>query len=111
MHAGGGGAGGGKSSGGAAGRGPLARRKGGKLDEPHPTKGGSRPVGQGLHSSRGGSQAGERGSRAGMRGAPISSSGKGKDEKRNDEQRPDYLVEDEETWMPKRRDVAPPTVD
>jgi hypothetical protein len=32
-------------------------------------------------------------------------------EKKNEEQRPDYLVEDEETWMPRRRDVAPPTVD
>lgn len=112
MHAGGGGGGGGgKGSGGAAGRGPLARRKGGKLDEPHQTTGGARPVGQGLHSSRGGSQASERGRNAGMRGAPISSNAKGKDEKKNEEERPDYLVEDEETWMPKRRDVAPPTVD
>ncbi|OEV09978.1 collagen alpha 1(II) chain precursor, partial [Streptomyces nanshensis] len=25
-------------------------------------------------------------------------------------ERPDYLVEDEETWMPERRDVAPPTI-
>ncbi len=113
MHAGGGGGGGGsKGSGGAASRGPLARRKGGKLDEPHQMKGGSRPVGQGLHSSRGGSQSGERGRNAGMRGAPVSSNNaKRKEDEKNEGQRPDYLVEDEETWMPKRRDVTPPTVD
>jgi uncharacterized protein YukE len=110
MH-GGSGAGGGKNAGGATTRSSLARRKGGRLDEPSQPKGSAaRPVGQGLHSSRGGSQAGERGRKATRLGPPVSSKTKGK-EKKNEEQRPDYLVEDEETWMPRRRDVAPPTVD
>jgi hypothetical protein len=35
---------------------------------------------------------------------------KGEEEEKTEEQRPDYLVEDEETWMPKRRDVTPPHI-
>ena len=90
MHGGGGGAKGGRS--GSGGRGPLARAKGGIAGAPKGITGGkaATPGGTGLGKGRGG-----RGIFAG-RGANQRPG-----EEENDEgTRPDYLVEDEETWTP-----------
>ncbi|RAJ69683.1 hypothetical protein K378_00835 [Streptomyces sp. Amel2xB2] len=102
-----GGAGGaaGKGVGAGAGRGPLARQRGGVLDTPQQGKGAARQGGQGLHSSRGGTQAGARGA-----GGAAGNNSRRRQGENSEGERPDYLVEDEETWMPERRDVAPPTI-
>jgi uncharacterized protein YukE len=95
------------------GRGPLAKQRGGVLDTPEQGKGAARQGGQGLHSSRGGTMAGDRGRNTGGlmgRGAAAGSNVRGKKDENSQGERPDYLVEDEETWMPERRDVAPPTI-
>lgn len=96
-----GGAKGGKA--GAAGRsGAQARTRGGLVGKPGGPAGGAKQGGSGLHRSRGGNQAG-----VGAAGA------KGKDKKdkeRSTGQRPDYLVEDEETWTP-QRNVAPRVIE
>ncbi|OEV29797.1 hypothetical protein AN219_14535 [Streptomyces nanshensis] len=110
--AGGAGGAGGKGIGAAAGRGPLARQRGGTLDTPQQGQGAARQGGQGLHSSRGGSMAGERGRGPnGLMGGGVAGNNARRNQDENSQgERPDYLVEDEETWMPKRRDVAPPTI-
>ncbi|MFE0188956.1 hypothetical protein [Streptomyces sp. NPDC059008] len=86
---------------GAAGRGPQARTRGGLIGKPGGPAGGAKQGGSGLHRSRGGMQAGAAGA-------------KGKDKKGDKErttgQRPDYLVEDEETWASKRN-VAPRVIE
>ncbi|MCH6160550.1 WXG100 family type VII secretion target [Streptomyces marispadix] len=108
-----GGAGGaaGKGVGAAAGRGPLARSRGGVLDTPQQGKGAAKQGGQGLHSSRGGTQAGARGKTGGVMGHGAAGNNSRRKEGENRQgERPDYLVEDEETWMPERRDVAPPSI-
>ncbi|MFJ6786487.1 hypothetical protein [Streptomyces angustmyceticus] len=96
-----GGAKGGKA--GAAGRsGAQARTRGGMVGKPGGPAGGAKQGGSGLHRSRGGQQAG-----MGAAGA------KGKDKKEKERttgQRPDYLVEDEETWM-SQRNVAPRVIE
>ncbi|MDT0381194.1 hypothetical protein RM572_20770 [Streptomyces sp. DSM 42041] len=104
---------GGRATSGSTGRGPLARERGGKLDTPKPGNAAGRQGGQGLHSSRGGTQAGQRGRNemGAMRGGAPIGSNRRRDERESEGQRPDYLVEDEETWMPRRRNVAPPTID
>ncbi|MGW1375322.1 hypothetical protein ACWD6P_13750 [Streptomyces sp. NPDC002446] len=94
----------GGAKGGAAGRGgPQARTRGGVVGKPGGPAGGAKQGGSGLHRSRGGMQAA-----AGAAGA------KGKDKKGDKErttgQRPDYLVEDEETWASKRN-VAPRVIE
>ncbi|WP_432002131.1 hypothetical protein [Streptomyces sioyaensis] len=87
---------------GAAGRGgPQARTRGGLVGKPGGPAGGAKQGGSGLHRSRGGKQAG-------MAGAP-GAKGKGKGDKERG-QRPDYLVEDEETWTTERR-VAPRVIE
>lgn len=103
MPGGGAGAAGG-AKGGAAGRGGAqARTPGGLVGKPGGPAGGAKQGGSGLHRSRGGMQAA-----AGAAGA------KGKDKKGDQErttgQRPDYLVEDEETWTP-QRNVAPRVIE
>lgn len=102
----------GSQAGAARGRGPLARERGGKLDTPKGASASERQGGQGLHSSRGGTQAGQRGRNdmGAMRGGTAGNARR-RDERESEGQRPEYLVEDEETWMPRRRNVAPPTVD
>lgn len=45
-----------------------------------------------------------------MSGAPGAHGGKGKDNKGENGQRPDYLVEDEETWT-SERNVAPKVIE
>lgn len=110
------GAKGGAKGAGAAGRGgALARQKGGLIGGAAEGKGaGGSQGGSGLHRSRGGAQAasGASGSRrpAGMPGAHGAHGSKGKNDKGQNGERPDYLVEDEETWATER-DVAPKVIE
>ncbi|GAB7031475.1 hypothetical protein AB0G35_08665 [Streptomyces sp. NPDC021749] len=88
---------------GAAGlSGSQARTRGGLVGKPGGPAGGAKQGGSGLHRSRGGKQAG-------MMGA-AGAKGKGKEKERTTGQRPDYLVEDEETWNP-QRNVAPRVIE
>lgn len=99
-------------SGGARGRqGGLTRRPGGVVGEPAkpgaPGKGAQ--GGSGLHRSRGGglnsgSAPSSRG--RGPMGMPPGGRSGREDRERRGSSRPDYLVEDEETWVP-QRDVVP----
>lgn len=107
----GGGAGGAKGAAkGAGGRGSLAKQRGGVVGAAG-GKAASARGGSGLHRSRGGSQAGKAGAGrgAGMAGAP-GSRGAGAKEDKDRSQRPDYLVEDEETWTP-NRNVTPKVIE
>ncbi|WP_405743964.1 hypothetical protein OG422_19730 [Streptomyces sp. NBC_01525] len=82
--------------------GGAARVPGGAKGKPGGPAGGLKQGGAGLHRSRGGAQGGP-----GMGGA----AGKGKKEKKREgKERPDYLVEDEETWT-SQRNVAPRVIE
>ncbi|WP_431678807.1 WXG100 family type VII secretion target [Kitasatospora sp. KL5] len=85
----------GKTAGGGAG-GSLARRGGGVVGEA-----GAGGAGRGAFteggSGLGRGRAGQGAPGAGGHGMPGSQAG-GKKDKKNDKRRPDYLVEDEETW-------------
>lgn len=94
--------------------GGLARRPGGVVGEPAkpgmPGRGAQ--GGSGLHRSRGGTLSGgpEGASRArGPMGVPHGGQQARDDKKRRQSSRPDYLVEDEETWA-SQRDVVPGVV-
>lgn len=103
---------GGGAKGAAAGRGgALARQKGGVVGGAGGKTGTGGQGGSGLHRSRGGTQSGAGGGRRpmGMAGMPGAHGGKGKEKGPNGE-RPDYLVEDEETWTPERN-VAPKVIE
>ncbi|MEF3118279.1 hypothetical protein [Streptomyces chrestomyceticus] len=103
---------GGGAKGAAAGRGgALARQKGGVVGGTGGKTGTGGQGGSGLHRSRGGTQSGTGGGRrpTGMAGMPGAHGGKGKEKGPNGE-RPDYLVEDEETWTPERN-VAPKVIE
>ncbi len=99
-------------SGSARGRqGGLTRRPGGVVGEPAkpgaPGKGAQ--GGSGLHRSRGGglnSGSGPSSRGRGPMGVPPSGRSGREDRERRGSSRPDYLVEDEETWVP-QRDVVP----
>ncbi|MEV6566242.1 WXG100 family type VII secretion target [Streptomyces kronopolitis] len=94
--------------------GALARQKGGVIGGKGGKLGAAGQGGSGLHRSRGGTQqgAGAGGGRrpAGMAGAHGAHGAKGKDKKGENGERPDYLVEDEETWTPERN-VAPKVIE
>ncbi|MFE7294526.1 hypothetical protein [Streptomyces sp. NPDC057579] len=108
-----GGKGAGAKGGGAAGKGSaLARQKGGVVGGKGGKTGAGAQGGSGLHRSRGGTQKGATGGRrpAGMAGAHGANGAKGKDKGNENGQRPDYLVEDEETWTPERN-VAPKVIE
>ncbi|WP_405528255.1 hypothetical protein OG426_39095 [Streptomyces canus] len=63
--------------------------------------------GSGLHNSRGAAGKGASAVRkGGIAGAPGSRTGRRKEDEQHEGERPDYLVEDEETWTP-QRNVAP----
>ncbi|MFJ9007389.1 hypothetical protein [Streptomyces canus] len=67
--------------------------------------------GSGLHSSRGAAGKGASAVRkGGIAGAPGSRAGRRKEEEQREGERPDYLVEDEETWTP-QRNVAPRVIE
>ncbi|MFF4962152.1 hypothetical protein ACFY2Z_35110 [Streptomyces sp. NPDC001222] len=91
MGAGGAGAGG-RGGAGLGGRGALARARGGVVGAAKGVtgKGGG---GAGLHGSRGGSQRGA------MAGGAGGRNGRRSEEENAGNERPDYLVEDEETWI------------
>ncbi|MGW1162798.1 hypothetical protein ACWD48_32275 [Streptomyces sp. NPDC002519] len=91
MGAGGAGAGG-RGGAGLGGRGALARARGGVVGAAKGVngKGGG---GAGLHGSRGGSQRGA------MAGGAGGRNGRRSEEENARGERPDYLVEDEETWI------------
>ncbi|MFF0297546.1 WXG100 family type VII secretion target [Kitasatospora sp. NPDC004614] len=96
MHGGGmGGAGGAKGGAGAKGGSGLVRKAGGTIGGAKAGGAGGRAFtegGSGIGKGRGAGQGGA----AGMHGAPGSGSANRK--KKNEGHRPDYLVEDEETW-------------
>ncbi|WP_328780666.1 hypothetical protein OIE52_32770 [Streptomyces canus] len=67
--------------------------------------------GSGLHNSRGAAGRGAGAVRkGGVAGAPNGRNGRPKDEEQRERERPDYLVEDEETWTP-QRNVAPRVIE
>jgi hypothetical protein len=87
------------------GRGPLARTRGGVIGEAEEAPSSGARAGSGLHGSRGGTTEGRT-------AAGLSGSGQGRDSKKKDGKPiPDYLVEDEETWVPKRDDTTPRVIE
>ncbi|MEU6370725.1 hypothetical protein ABZ876_34660 [Streptomyces sp. NPDC046931] len=90
MGAGGGAAG--RGGAGLGGRGALARARGGVIGA---AKGATKGAGggAGLHGSRGGTQRGA------MAGGMGGRNGRRSEEENSRGERPDYLVEDEETWI------------
>ncbi|MFF4030040.1 WXG100 family type VII secretion target [Streptomyces sviceus] len=67
--------------------------------------------GSGLHNSRGAASRGASAVRkGGIAGTPNGRNGRSKDEEQRERERPDYLVEDEETWTP-QRNVAPRVIE
>ncbi|MEW1660571.1 hypothetical protein [Streptomyces sp. NPDC093707] len=100
-----------KGGGGASG--PQARQKGGIIGKTGGKASGGAQGGSGLHRSRGGTAAGTNsGGRrpAGMMGGAHGAHGGKGEGKGQDGNRPDYLVEDEETWTPERN-VAPRVIE
>lgn len=94
---GGGGAGAaGRGGAGAGGRGALARSRGGVVGAAKGVTGKGAGGGAGLHGSRGGTQ---RGAMAGGAGGAGGRNGRRSEEENGQGDRPDYLVEDEETWI------------
>ncbi|MEV6948193.1 hypothetical protein AB0N07_40965 [Streptomyces sp. NPDC051172] len=105
------GAGAGRRGNQPSGRGPLARTKGGVIGEPEDAPSTGTRAGSGLHGSRGGTTEGRRA--AGLTGsgqAGVAGQGRGK-KKKDGKPVPGYLVEDEETWVPKRDDTTPPLIE
>ncbi|WP_328750928.1 hypothetical protein OHT57_35950 [Streptomyces sp. NBC_00285] len=67
--------------------------------------------GSGLHSSRGAAGKGASAVRkGGIAGAPGSRTGRRKEDEQHEGERPDYLVEDEETWTP-QTNAAPKVIE
>ncbi|MFH0519050.1 WXG100 family type VII secretion target [Streptomyces sp. M41] len=94
---GGGGAGAaGRGGAGAGGRGALAKSRGGIVGAAKGVTGKSAGGGAGLHGSRGGTQ---RGAMAGGAGGMAGRNGRRSEDENSRGERPDYLVEDEETWI------------
>ncbi|GAA2967579.1 hypothetical protein GCM10010446_61670 [Streptomyces enissocaesilis] len=91
------GAAGGRGGAGVGGRGALAKARGGVVGAAQGITGKGAGGGGGLHGSRGGTQRG--GMPGGMAGGIGGRNGRrsGNENERGD--RPDYLVEDEETWI------------
>ncbi|MFG2142479.1 WXG100 family type VII secretion target [Streptomyces sp. NPDC048650] len=113
MHGAGGGKSAGGGHGGAGSGGPQARQKGGMVGSPGGKASGGGQGGSGLHRSRGGTEAGSNsGGRrpAGMMGGAHGAPGARGEGSRSDSGRPDYLVEEEETWTP-QRNVAPRVIE
>ncbi|WP_079025124.1 PPE domain-containing protein [Streptomyces leeuwenhoekii] len=100
--------------GGAARAGGMARQSGGVVGgTPRAGAGAGRGTagGAGLHSSRGAAGRGASAvHRGGIAGAPGARTGRPKDQEQREGERPDYLVEDEETWTP-QRNVAPRVIE
>jgi uncharacterized protein YukE len=108
------GAGAGAGAAGSARPGGSARQSGG-ISGGTPKAGGGTgrgtAGGSGLHNSRGAAGRGAGAVRkGGVAGAPHGRNGRPKDEEQRERERPDYLVEDEETWTP-QRNVAPRVIE
>lgn len=104
------GAGAGGRGGVGAGRGgSLARRGGGVVGAAKGTGSGTRgtPGGSGLHRSRGAAGAGSGGNvgKGANRMMGRGQTDRTEEEERREGERPDYLVEDEETWTPERNNA------
>ncbi|MGX1477850.1 UNVERIFIED_CONTAM: hypothetical protein RKD50_006658 [Streptomyces canus] len=102
-RAGAGGVGGAGAAKGAAGRVGGTTRGGVVGGTPKSGTGAGRGTagGTGLHSSRGAAGKGASAVRkGGIAGAPGSRTGRRKEDEQREGERPDYLVEDEETWTP-----------
>ncbi|MEX1654296.1 hypothetical protein ABZ960_14080 [Streptomyces pseudovenezuelae] len=102
-RAGAGGVGGAGAAKGAAGRVGGTARGGVVGGTPKSGTGAGRGTagGSGLHSSRGAAGKGASAVRkGGIAGAPGSRTGRRKEDEQREGERPDYLVEDEETWTP-----------
>ncbi|MEU8570160.1 hypothetical protein AB0C51_17720 [Streptomyces pathocidini] len=106
----------GAAKGGAAGArsGGMARQRGGVVGGSARAAAGAAKGtagGSGLHRSRGaagGSGAATR--KGGVAGVPGARNGRPNEEESREGERPDYLVEDEETWTP-QRNVAPRVIE
>ncbi|MGX1367036.1 hypothetical protein RKD19_002395 [Streptomyces canus] len=112
-RAGAGGVGGAGAAKGAAGRVGGTARGGVVGGTPKSGAGAGRGTagGSGLHSSRGAAGKGASAVRkGGIAGAPGSRTGRRKEDEQREGERPDYLVEDEETWTPETN-VAPRVIE
>lgn len=86
----------GRGGAGAGGRGALAKSRGGVVGAAKGVTGKGAGGGAGLHGSRGGTQ---RGAMAGGAGGMGGRGGRRAEDENSRGDRPDYLVEDEETWI------------
>ncbi|MFG1671054.1 hypothetical protein [Streptomyces sp. Y7] len=86
----------GRGGAGASGRGALAKARGGVVGAAKGITGKGAGGGAGLHGSRGGTQ---RGAMAGGAGGMGGRNGRRSEDENSRGDRPDYLVEDEETWI------------
>jgi hypothetical protein len=86
----------GRGGAGAGGRGALAKARGGVVGAAKGPSGKGAGAGAGLHGSRGGTQ---RGGMAGGMAGGMGRGGRRSEEENSRGERPDYLVEDEETWV------------
>ncbi|MET9457065.1 hypothetical protein ABZY05_18550 [Streptomyces canus] len=112
-RAGAGGVGGAGAAKGAAGRVGGTARGGVVGGTPKSGGGAGRGTagGSGLHSSRGAAGKGASAVRkGGMAGVPGSRTGRRKEDEQHEGERPDYLVEDEETWTP-QTNAAPRVIE
>ncbi|WP_155057788.1 hypothetical protein [Streptomyces blattellae] len=85
----------GRGGAGAGGRGALAKSRGGVVGAAKGITGKGAGGGAGLHGSRGGTQRGAGAMAGGMGGR----NGRRTNDENSQGERPDYLVEDEETWI------------
>ncbi|MFB7917709.1 hypothetical protein [Streptomyces sp. NPDC056061] len=106
------GGGGGGQSGIVGGR-RLASETGGVVGgSPHQLgRGGARPFTPGGTGLVRGTAAGDGSRGPGQVGRGASTSPRGGESRRDDRERPDYLVEDEETWQQGNRRIVPPVID
>ncbi|MEU1854076.1 hypothetical protein ABZ499_33655 [Streptomyces sp. NPDC019990] len=86
----------GRGGAGSGGRGALAKSRGGVVGAAKGVTGTAAGGGAGLHGSRGGTQ---RGAMAGGVGGIGGRGGRRTEDENSRGDRPDYLVEDEETWI------------
>ncbi|MER6093997.1 WXG100 family type VII secretion target [Streptomyces bluensis] len=86
----------GRGGAGAGGRGALAKSRGGVVGAAKGVTGKGAGGGAGLHGSRGGTQ---RGAMAAGAGGIGGRNGRRSEDENSRGDRPDYLVEDEETWI------------
>jgi hypothetical protein len=86
----------GRGGAGASGRGALAKSRGGIVGATKGVTGNGAGGGAGLHGSRGGTQ---RGALSGAAGGPGGRKGRRPEDENSQGERPDYLIEDEETWI------------